>query len=480
MTRKLIYMSMAVAALCLASCSDDKDAVRIDLASDALQFTPAHGGAVLHYKLPNDPDVVGIHVRYNDCYNAPILRTGSVQSDSMTLVGFNEAQQNIPAEVTLQLRNGSESQPIAATFSTLDSNPITFLKTVKVNNSWNGFSMNYKVPEDAKGMFYVFYLGTNPYTHQPDTIQLDQQALNPGGDTLFYQPKQLSDKGTIVVKSEDYRGHIVGTQVYEVEPIITTKRDGIKISYANSYESEDQKTGVQYLTDGDTNGWRWFESHDEHKFYTFVSKREAYGPESAPMYVDLGAVTMVASIRLYAYLFNYNQRVPGKTNWQPCWDDGSDCVMTSENFVGQMIHHMYFTHLPSNIDVYASKESGTSTDYDNMQWEKIGKFDDDPDILQTFINYGFSFSNMPEEEIWFKGCTRYPNSGREGSAEEVEALDPRYAEISFLPDNQGEGYRYLKLVFNDWYRYPYNDAAYFSNKLIHSLTFNELEVYTKK
>ena len=48
-----------------------------------------------------------------------------------------------------------------------------------------------------------------------------------------------------------------------------------------------------------------------------------------------------------------------------------------------------------------------------------------------------------------------------------------------MATGQGAGYRYLKLVFNDTYRL---DAEYAiaTNTKMKVLTFNELEVYTKK
>lgn len=45
---------------------------------------------------------------------------------------------------------------------------------------------------------------------------------------------------------------------------------------------------------------------------------------------------------------------------------------------------------------------------------------------------------------------------------------------------QGNGFRYIKLVFNDCYRYRYDNVQVASNTTMRVLTFNELEVYTKK
>ena len=71
----LLYI-LAFAGLLLSSCKSDETLPTFAFDDNALTLTPAAGGAVLHYKLPDDPDVVGIHCRYNDCYGQPILRTG--------------------------------------------------------------------------------------------------------------------------------------------------------------------------------------------------------------------------------------------------------------------------------------------------------------------------------------------------------------------------------------------------------------------
>lgn len=468
--KKVILSLLAVAALLFSACSSDKELVHITLADNALVLTPAPGGAVLHYALPNDPDIVGIHVRYTDCYGDPILRTGSSLSDSLKLVGFNEAQQNVPCQITMQLRNGDESAPIEKTFSTLDSDPIQTINSMHVESGWGGFSLDYKAPEDIKGMFHVFYLGENPYTHQEDTILLETKTFTAGGDTIIYQPQQLKEQNTIVVKVEDYRGHIVAQRQWDVESMQSGKSDGIKIFYDNSLEDDNEKVGLQYLTDGDTNGWRWWESQDAHKFYTFISKVNGTGEGSAPMYVDVGTVKPLAEVRLYAYLFRRS------TNGGPCGEGipcyGSTyCRFYETNIVGQELNSCYYNRLPCDVDVYGCREEQTSTDFDHMTWEKIGSYSDDPTITQQ--DYRLT-------QCWFKGCIDTRGYGdNDTSEDDTKALEPKYMAVKFMLSGQGKGFRYLKLVFNDNYRlnYEYSNGT---NTRLKVLTFNELEVYGKK
>jgi hypothetical protein len=469
MKNSLLYLA-SLLLLILASCSSDKDYVSTDWAENGIVMTPARGGAIVHYNLPDDPNVVSIHVRYLDCYGQPILRTGSIHSDSLKLVGFNEAQSDIPCKVSLGLRNGDESESVDFKFSTLDSAPIYFINSMKVESGWNGFSINYDAPEDVQGVYNVFYLGENPYTHQSDTVLLDSKNIIGGGDTIIYQPKQLKEKNTIIVKVEDYRGHTVKQRQWEVEAMETEKHDGIKIYYDNSVEDDAEKLGVQYLTDGDTNGWRWFESEDEHKSYTFISKKNGCGEGSSPMYVDIGEQIPTAEVRLYAYLFKGKGR--GSCGWGvPCWY-GYYCKRGEQNIIGQTLNNSYYNRLPCDVDIYGCREASTSTDFENMTWEKIGSLKEST----------FKAKDEGVKNCWFFGCfdTRSLTSpSSDGSAEEVKALTPKYVSIKFMASGQGSGYRYLKLVFNDTYRAVY-ESGFTTNTLIKVITFNELEVYTKK
>lgn len=90
---------------------------------------------------------------------------------------------------------------------------------------------------------------------------------------------------------------------------------------------------------------------------------------------------------------------------------------------------------------------------------------------------------MAQEDLascWFYGCndTRGYTDG-DRTAEDVKALTPKYLSINFMAAGQEKGFRYLKLVFNDCYRYEY-EYSNSTNTKMKVLTFNELEVYTKK
>ena len=186
------------------------------------------------------------------------------------------------------------------------------------------------------------------------------------------------------------------------------------------------------------------------------------------MYVDIGEQTPTAEVRLYAYLFKgVGMGLCGEG--VPCWVS-TYCKYVDTNIVGQELNGCYYNRLPCDIDVYGCPESEASTDFEHMQWVKIGSFKEPNTKVQ----------DEGESDCWFYGCsdTRWSDGG-DRSAEDVKALTPKYLSIKFMAAGQGQGYRYLKLVFNDCYRYSY-EYANGTNTKMKVLTFNELEVYTKK
>ena len=174
----------------LSACNSDEESFTVELPAGAFQFTPVMGGAVLQYTLPDDPEIIAINVRYQDAYGKNILKTGSSSTNKLTLTGFNESVNDIPAQVSFLKQNHTESQPVDTRFSTLDSAPIHFINNAEVLSGWNGCSLSFDNPEGTTGTAHVFYLGTNPLNNEPDTILIESFPLSPGQDVKHYTPKQ--------------------------------------------------------------------------------------------------------------------------------------------------------------------------------------------------------------------------------------------------------------------------------------------------
>ena len=87
-----LLIAMFVASV-FAACSDDDKIgfdLPVDVSQEAIRFTPAPGGAVMHYSLPEDKEVFGIRVRYNSVWGETVVKDGSYLNDSVLLDGLAE------------------------------------------------------------------------------------------------------------------------------------------------------------------------------------------------------------------------------------------------------------------------------------------------------------------------------------------------------------------------------------------------------
>ena len=140
----------------------------------------------MKYYLPRNADIFGVRVRYKDVRGEEVLKDGSYLSDSLILLGFNEKQKNVPAEVSFFNNNMEESEPMQVFFDTEDSAPTAFFDNLVVNSFWGGFSLVYTSPETVSGMAHIFYIGTNPLNQQLDTILVMSTPIVEHGDTLNF------------------------------------------------------------------------------------------------------------------------------------------------------------------------------------------------------------------------------------------------------------------------------------------------------
>lgn len=189
MIRNLLFAILAVS--CLAACNDD-DELRFEVPTEfrEIKFEPIPGGAVMRYYLPDDKDIFGVQVRYTDAWGEPQMKNGTYLSDSLLLDGFTDAQSAVPAQITFFNRDMAESEPIELTFSTEKSATVAVFDELTVNAYWGGFNVTYDAPYLATGMIHVFYIGTNPLIHEPDSILLSSVPISEGGDTLNFVLQQ--------------------------------------------------------------------------------------------------------------------------------------------------------------------------------------------------------------------------------------------------------------------------------------------------
>lgn len=447
----LLSLCMASATILLSACKDEENAFQPTIGSEAFTFKPIAGGSIMHYKLPADKDITGINVRYKNFCGKDIIRSASALNDSLSLIGFNEAKENVSAEVRLVKRNGDESAPIAISFSTKDSAPWAFFDKVEVKSGWNGFSITTDNPENATGMAHVFYLGTDPLTGNPDTVLIKSFNLEEGKDTMVFNVKQKREENTIVIRTEDYNGYMVREQSYpHIASYNTQKLDKSKFDFYcdKSVEDEDGMLGQKYLFDGDKKGINYYIDSDNDHYRTFIAGPDAVG---SPMYIDMHKNYLTAQISIYAWVnfFRYLGNLDNKDK---------NCLMWN---------YAYDNKLPCDIDIFAAKDDGKdANNWDNKEWVKLMSYKQAPAIEAA--------------SRWCYNCFEDYNA-LYTTKEQAAKADSIPLNIVFPADGQGEGYRYLKIIVNGTYDsvVEYWNSTRYRNQYNY-VTFHELELYTKE
>lgn len=410
------------------SCTDNADdAFQATVPQQTISFDPIAGGAVMHYKMPEDKRIEAIKVRYNDVNGKEVKKLGSYLSDSIILVGFNEARTNIPIAITLIDKHGNESEPVMMSFNTANSIPVSFFDDLDITPMWDGFQLSYVVPKEATGYAHVFYLGENQFTHKRDTVLIKTILIRGGGETVNMEVKQKALKNTIIIRTEDFRGYTAMEKVYEDIDTAPTQQLKYKTDFefedpSNcSYEEPGKKLGIEYLFDGDTKGEKRFLGDINLEAYTFIANN-AVGKH---WIVDMKTPRIPAWIRIYGMLPFFNFPI--------------------------YLNHVPYNKLPNEVTVYGSN--------DKSAWEKIAYYYDDPANLSN--------------GTWADGCYFVGETNKSKSIEQIRLKAPVFMSIEFL--KYDTPYRYLKIEVNGVFKDPRNMDTN-PNKIV---TFNELEIITK-
>lgn len=417
------------------ACQDDDAVFNVNLPVENIRFEARPGGAMMYYRLPADKDVFSVNIRYVDCRRQEVLKTAGYGGDSLLLDGFNEAVSEIPVRVSLVSRDKVESEPVTLSFSTEASAPFVFLDDAQVLPSWNGFQVVYKTPSRVSGKFHVFYVGTNPFTLEEDTVLIASNAIMQGGDTLLFSLQQDKPFNTVVIRTEDHRGMPVKQKMWkDIEAYNPEKLNADRFVFMDvenkSISSEEEKAGIEYLFDGDVNGAQRARNGNRTTLYTFIAGPNA---QEVPFIIDLKEGKIPAQVRIYGILRNPNVQ-----------------------FIGGAVTNIlntYESKLPCDVTVYG----GNSSDLDG-QWVKLGSFKQAP--------------KTEESERWSVRCTSREYSY---TFADLETAEPAYLEIIFPA--KPVTYRYLKLVIND----TFDTASGLGDQnLSKYITMQELEIYVKK
>ncbi|WP_065219052.1 MULTISPECIES: DUF4959 domain-containing protein [Butyricimonas] len=445
------------------ACNDDEVSfdVPVEFRKD-LEFKPIPGGAVMKYYLRENSGVFRVRVSYKDAYGLDLAKEGSYLSDSMVLLGFTEARQNVPAFVTFLDNDMKASEPLEVAFNTLPSTAYSIFDNLTVDAFWNGFSVGYSLRENMKGMAHIFYIGTNPLTHQPDSILMLSTPIVKGGDTLNFELKQnVGESVRVVVRTEDSRGYRVKQEIYEVPCLIMDTLTPADFDFrftGNIVTNEEYQLGERYLFDGDKNGDKYRKNLLENR-YTFRYSTFMAGPNAfnERFILDLREPKVPASVNLYAFL-NFHTLWPFASDYEQLVKYPDDLI---EFWQGN-----YRGKLPCKVKLY-----GTNADPESVNLSSC-KLLYELDNGDSFATWQTSWAARTDEQ---DGTYRTEN-WLDVTDDEYALADP--VVLKMLCNYSGEKYRYLIFVVEDTYHggsYGYGDDG---NRRKY-ISFNELEVCVK-
>ena len=408
----------------LCACSDDEPVFDFSISAEDITFTPVKGGAVMHYKLPRESNVYSIIARYTKESGEEALVTTRAYVDTLLLPGFNKAQDNVPVQISFSDQNGVESAPIEKVFQTLESPTYAFLDNVKVSSAWDGVQVDYRFDETVDGVVNRFYVGTNPFTNEIDTLYLDNMSVTPDEDISFYQNVPIqSDNLTFVMRIQDSEGNYVRSRIWEGLAVYASEElpsSNFTLEDPGNWSVEDSNGafGLKYLTDGDLMGETRVDGDNMSKYYTYVTR--SGGANGGYVIVDMKGNYVPAAVRIYGmvqavYLLDYN-------------------LTYNQN---------YGDRLPCSMDVFASTDKET--------WVKVAE------LRQSPLSLGWS--------KYYQGFFQ-TKSDWEANAQ------PYYCDIQCEVDDKA--YRYLKIQCNDMFNMnsPYNAER--------NMTYHELKVFVQR
>ena len=451
MIRKLLFLLLA--GVSFIACNDDDEIFDVPVEFQRISFEAVPGGAVMRYKLPDDLDIYRVRARYLNAYGEEMLKDGSYLSDSILLSGFTEARTDVPVRLSFLNKDMLESVSVERTFNTEASASVALFDNLTVNPYWGGFNVTYSAPESVDGTIHVFYIGTNPKTHEPDSILMGSYPIVEGGDTLNFEVTQSVDQLDVVVRTDDYDGHRVKLNVYEDIPSLemaTLSPSEFDFSFTGTVqERPEYGFGEKYLFDGKKkgDGYRLHILKNEKRIYdTFVAGPEAFGER---FIFDLGMPKVPAA--LYAYVF---------LQFHSYYPEASD----SDKYIGDVWSGYYPSRLPCKAKVYGVSAEENPETVDLSTCALLYTLDDD-DSWDNFKYYS-----------WCKDtdCAYSANTADYSivSDAEFEAQDPIL--LRMVCNYTGEKFQYLVLVVEDtyhsgrWGDYEDNGREY--------VTFDEIEV----
>ncbi len=436
---------LILTVLMLFSCKDEESgSFIVDVDQFTYTFTPFQGGAYMDYQLPKQSDIYAVEVTYLNEKNERVIKRGTYVAHRLVLDGFNKAQDEVQAEISLINFDEKRSEVIREQFSSYTSIPQYITDSIQVFSGWEGYEVFVpKVELENAGKLQIMSVERNPLTGEVDTLTQMYYPLSAERDTfLIVQPKYpIGSATTVVIRSIDQLNNVVNiNRFHEIEAAFTEKQPlevadytGPSTEVVDTYYNWNY-IGLQYLFDGDIRGLQNFEKGVLENKYTFATNVKALETDSVFTF-DLREEKEVASLRMYAgapaflYMSGVNQQ--------------------------KLIRGGFQLAYPKEATLYGAP----SVDAPLSECVRIAYF------LETAEKW---------TDSWFgNSCNRNGNPYAIKDRTDIEGfmqIPPIYASLTCR--KTGEKYRYVKLVVNDLYKAGSIGAGIIS--------FEEIEIYVKK
>lgn len=365
--------------------------------AESLSFRAVQGGAIMTYTMPESKSIYGINVNYTSTTGEKMTVAGTYGSTELSIKGFIEGEDMVPATVRYVSRDNRLSKPINVTFSTLPAGAVSIFDNIKVAPYWGGFSVTFDAPENVDGLINIGYMGINPSTGKPGVILKETRVISAGENKLLYNNivyKQENIKA--VIWTEDIFQNEAKRAEYDIMPKMTKRVDPSKLSYSGeSYEYTFCKFSKDYLFDGDTNGVNSFQN--KNGAYFFITYKDiGLKPEGI---IDLGEAQTIAYFRYYAPLNN---------------------SLRSSAYI-----RITDGAFPNHFKLFASNNINASAE----EWVEVGEYNQ---------------SKTQNDQFWW--CfPQFDPSMEYKDVETLAAAPPCYVDVNF--EVSETKYRYLKIQF---------------------------------
>ena len=141
----LKFLSLACCICFLGACNDNSaDGKKPDaIMEHTVTITPIHGGAIIFYDIPSDPDILYVLAEY-ERNGQPFTERSSVYDNFLTLEGFNTITPVTVNLFTVSRNNEVKSDPIRLEFVPLESPISLACKSLNVVDGFGGIYVTYE------------------------------------------------------------------------------------------------------------------------------------------------------------------------------------------------------------------------------------------------------------------------------------------------------------------------------------------------